>query len=47
MPYNENGRYFDADNAVVFQQQDAAAYGYIALFLAVLAVWFFMLSRRQ
>jgi hypothetical protein len=46
LPYNENGRYFDAENAIVFHEQDVIFYGGLALLLAAFAVCFFCLSRR-
>lgn len=46
LPYDQQGRYFDAANMIVLNEQALIAYGALALGLAVIAAVCWMASRR-
>lgn len=46
LPYNEQGRFFNANSAVVLHEQAVTIYGSLALGLAVFALTFWMMSRK-
>ena len=46
LPYNEEGRYFDAASAVVLHEQSVGAYGVLALTLALIGATCWLVSRK-
>ena len=46
LPYDEQGRYFDAAESVVYQEQAAAVYAVLALASMLLALACFTISRK-
>lgn len=46
LPYNEEGRFLDAANAVVLHQQSVTIYGLLALALTLFAAICWQASRR-
>ncbi len=47
LPYNEQGRYFDAAQGVVYEAQSVTVYGGITVVLIILGVIILAIGRRR
>ena len=47
LPYNEEGRYFDAEQAVILHQQSVPVYAALALVLLALSALSGFIARRD
>ena len=46
LPYNEEGRYFDMDNAIVLHEQAVGIYGVLALGTAIIGAICWLASQK-
>lgn len=46
LPYNEQGRYFDADDAVVLSEQAVGIYGITAIVLIMAGIGCWIIARK-